>query len=730
MRLLLLTCLVLLAQQAPAVGRTCLVTNCADVSRLIRDGTNAPARFSLMCRALSDINEFGKGICLADASGATTLSLGGPLSEDKDFSNGDILRVTGRICTPPGSGRFTRAEAIVRIGRAAPYLPEVLSIGEFAARQDDYRPVCIRGTVRSVLPDEIDRGFSFLVLEADNDIACVALRNESKRPSDRSSARLVGSVVDVTGVRDLHRPANRRQMGQTLLAYRLHTQTPSPPDPFAVPDLSTLDGASPSKVFRSGPCATRGTVLAIRPGNRLLLRRPNGEVSDISLSAGTEAPDVGSSVEIAGKPTTDLYRLNLTHADWRPTLLPYPAEDREPIPVSATDILSEHQNARIFNPAFHGRAVRLTGHLIGRSDIGPNAPCLYLKSDGQIVPVEFGASSPRGMEFPLGSTLEATGICALDINGESPLSSFPQISGFTLVTRRADDIRLLAKPPWWTPQRVWTVFGIFAFSLLGVLVWNGALHTLSERRRQELTRSQLKGLKARLQTAERTRLAVELHDTLSQTLACVSMEIATAESMRGEAPPGMMEHINLAAQLLKSCRGELHSCLWDLRSSTLDETSMEKAIRRALLPLLSTCRLTVRFDVPRARLSDSTAHAILRCIRELAVNAQRHGAATHILITGDCTAQEVRFAVRDNGTGFAPASAPGIHEGHFGLLGIRERIGLLGGRVELVSAPGRGTTVSVRIPCGPRLPEAPSHGKQPLHLGKTRLVRDENGIGR
>ena len=197
---------------------------------------------------------------------------------------------------------------------------------------------------------------------------------------------------------------------------------------------------------------------------------------------------------------------------------------------------------------------------------------------------------------------------------------------------------------------------------------------------------------------ERTRLAVELHDSVAQSLTAVSMEIAAANELRGDAPADMMDHLNVAERTLKSCRDELRNCLWDLRNQALDENDMNKAILRTLQPHIASQQLKVTFNVPRSRLSDNTAHAILRIVRELVLNAIRHGKATTICVAGELDKNELRFSIRDDGCGFDPADAPGISQGHYGLQGIRERIDRLGGSLDISSSKGRGTDVTVVMP--------------------------------
>ena len=121
---------------------------------------------------------------------------------------------------------------------------------------------------------------------------------------------------------------------------------------------------------------------------------------------------------------------------------------------------------------------------------------------------------------------------------------------------------------------------------------------------------------------------------------------------------------------------------------------------RTLAPHLNGARLAVRFDVPREIISDNTALAILRIVRELALNAIRHGRATALRVAGCIEGDRLLFSVQDNGCGFDPATADGLDQGHFGLQGIAERIDRFEGEMDVSSAVGRGTRVglSIKIP--------------------------------
>lgn len=124
---------------------------------------------------------------------------------------------------------------------------------------------------------------------------------------------------------------------------------------------------------------------------------------------------------------------------------------------------------------------------------------------------------------------------------------------------------------------------------------------------------------------------------------------------------------------------------------------MEQAIAKTVRPHTEGLAVTVHFAVRRAQLSDSTAHNVLSIIRELCVNAARHGHAHHVAITGEMTGGALRFSVEDDGAGFDPATRPGPAQGHFGLQGIKERVNRMHGTLKIDTKPGKGTKASVEL---------------------------------
>ena len=310
------------------------------------------------------------------------------------------------------------------------------------------------------------------------------------------------------------------------------------------------------------------------------------------------------------------------------------------------------------------------------------------------------------LAIPVGSRIEVTGVCVMETENWRPNLAIPRIGGYVLVLRTADDIRIVSRPPWWTPARLIVVIGSLLALLVAIGIWNRVLRQLVERKGRALFKEQIARAGADMRTEERTRLAVELHDAISQNLSGASMQIDAAERTLDRDRDKTLRHLNIASKTLTSCREELHNCIWDLRNQALDETDMNAAIRKTLLQHVGDAELVIRFNVPRARLSDNTAHALLRIIRELVVNAVRHGNAKSVRVAGTLEDGKLLFSVTDDGCGFDPETRPGIAEGHFGLQGVAERIRPLGGTMSVDSAPGRGTRIALSL----NTPKVPDNG--------------------
>ena len=572
-----------------------------------------------------------------------------------------------------------------------------MSLAEAISGRYDDEPTRITVTIRDIYRDVIDPEYRFLVLSSSNTLVNAAM--SWPYGDDRDLMSLIGAEVSVLGFASPHVPDWRRLTGRLYHIDKpqdIRVLKPAPSNPQDIPPIDPDIRLQPEDLPSLGRRSFTGRVIAVWQGHSLLLADSSDHIVRADLSS--EAPPAcGESVTVVGLPESDLYYLNLNRATWRPA-----AEVRHS-PSSTTNIsprviLRDNQDRRRMNPSFHGRAIRLSGVALSMPGVGDANGILYLESDGFIVPVDVSASPEAIAGVSVGCSLDITGICVMQIDKWRPNAPFPDIHGFTLVVREPTDVRITAFPPWWTPARMLVVVLTLIAVIVAVLIWNRSLKVLAERCGRELMDSQIGEIRSTLKVEERTRLAVELHDSLSQTLTGVSMELETARELGREDATALWSHLDVADRTLESCRNGLRDCLWDLRSQALELPDLNEAILMTMKPYVRLSHLAVRFNVPRSLLSDDMTYALLRTVRELAVNAIRHGNATEVRIAGSIEQSTLKFSVTDNGCGFDPANAPGVLQAHFGLQGIRERINRLGGSFRIDSRIGCGCRAVLAIP--------------------------------
>jgi signal transduction histidine kinase len=345
----------------------------------------------------------------------------------------------------------------------------------------------------------------------------------------------------------------------------------------------------------------------------------------------------------------------------------------------------------------HGRAIRLKGIVRARPDDTSGERLAQIESDGILISVDANSVPEAQNDLSVGAVLDISGTCFVQTRNWSPNEDLPRAEGFILVVRTPSDITVISRAPWWTPRKILYAAIILLSAIVVTITWNFAVRRLAEKRGQELFKEHIARATAEMRVAERTRLAIELHDSLSQNLSGIALQMESVGRTMDNDPKRARDCLTTAVFLLRSCRDELRNCLYDLRIRALETNDLEDAVRLTVKPHLGESKLDIRFNIARERLSDTTAHAFLRIIRELVVNAVRHGNAGHIWIAGAFEQDGLSFSVRDDGCGFDPKNRPNVSTGHCGLAGIHERVRRLGGNIEIDSTPGRGTKVAVRI---------------------------------
>ena len=676
-------------------------TRIRELAEAIRDfdAERACGDFDLVVTLSSAVDRNTLSFAAEDDSGAMVFESQLPPSDSRELTAGTRVRMRGSIQIGRKSRRaYAGCRQIEFLAAGKPPAPrtatgEGLLNGEF-----DCRLVRLDGFIRDVIADEIDPNYSFFVLNCNGTLinATVSLRNADSR---RLPA-LIGQEVTVRGFCSPFDLGGRRQIGRIVTVVGtdgVRIRESAPKDPYSADDISRIIGLQPFQVARLPRHRATGRVRAVWNGKSLLLETPAESFIRVDL-LDTPPPHVGDAVDAVGFPECDLYHINLVKALWRMSKTTDIPASAAHVQTGVRSLITGTADRRIFNPFAHGSPIRIRGIVRSVPASDADSLRLFVESERQLIAVDVSSVPEALSRVRIGCTVELTGICVMDTDSTADRSLFPKIRGFFLVLNRDADLAVLSLPSWWTTQRLLTVIGVLLALLSGFFIWNIALRRLATRKGRELFKEQLGHVKADLRTEERTRLAVELHDTLAQNLTGVSMEIEAANDLRGDAPKPMLDHLGIAAKALKSCRDELRNCLWDLRSQALEEPDMTKAVLKTLQPVVNDSRLAVRFNVPRARLSDNTAHALLRVVRELVINAIRHGNAKSVKVAGTIDNGKLLCSVTDDGCGFDPETAPGILQGHFGLQGIQERIEELGGEFTIRSSCGKGTKATINIP--------------------------------
>ena len=610
---------------------------------------------------------------------------------------GDIVWAKGRIAGESHGGRVPYSKRMAVIGHSAT-LPPVLDItsDKLEDSEYEYRTVRATGHVVDIADDDIDPRVKAIILRDGLRTfrATIGARMlaESGRSFVDADVSVTGPLMmPFTGVRHFLQPAI-----SILAIGDIAILKPAPADPFDVPAISTDHHIPLSAAFGVGRRRANGQVLAVWEPRRILLRTDARQTVVADLVRDSSVPCVGTSVTVAGFPTTDLFNVNLTRAICR-EIQPIPVATSPVTNVPAAVLFTDERGQRRINTKLHGQAVRVRGR-VSHAPIATNSGWqLQLHDEGVIIPVNVDSCRAEAAAIAEGSVVEATGVCVLDAANWQPTDIFPQVNGLVIVTRSADDLTVVSVPPWWTPERLLIVIGALLAALVGIVAWNRVLRRMIERKGRELFRTEIDKAESDLRIDERTRLAVELHDNIAQTLTGVSFQIDAAEKTLREDTDATAGYLGVARRTLLSCREELRRCLWDLRSHTIEDANLTDAIRKTVRPHAGAAEISVRFNVPRDQLSDSTTHAILCIVRELTVNAVRHGQAAHVRIAGERRDGRIRFSVTDDGLGFDPSNRPGPPEGHFGLQGIRERVNRLNGTLAVRSAPGRGCKTVVEL---------------------------------
>jgi signal transduction histidine kinase len=204
------------------------------------------------------------------------------------------------------------------------------------------------------------------------------------------------------------------------------------------------------------------------------------------------------------------------------------------------------------------------------------------------------------------------------------------------------------------------------------------------------------------QEEERKRIARELHDELGQALSSSALQIEVAKRSLAVDPRQVEASLRDASAIIADSTEQISDLIMGLRPSSLDDLGLQSALRTHADRVLGNAGIEyeIDFDSLQGRMPVELETVLFRVFQEALTNVVRHSNATHVQLALARSDGLILGSISDDGNGFDPHSSMQAHGRReaFGLLGMRERVELCGGSIEIHSQKGAGTRINIRIP--------------------------------
>ncbi len=255
-------------------------------------------------------------------------------------------------------------------------------------------------------------------------------------------------------------------------------------------------------------------------------------------------------------------------------------------------------------------------------------------------------------------------------------------------------------------QQYWYVRAVPEYDANGVIqsgltIWRDISETKAAEVRLRESYDMLRELASRREMAreeERKRIARELHDELGQQLTALRMRASTLRIRFGPDNPELTEQVQKLLELADQTMQVVRNAVSSLRPGALD-AGISAALEWLAAEFTRGTQVAYSLSVPEESLplTEERAIALFRIVQEALTNVARHARARHVHVKLERVGGDCLLEVRDDGCGFDPVA---IRKRSFGLAGMKERMLMLGGKIVIVSAPGKGTTIKADLPIG------------------------------
>ena len=601
------------------------------------------------------------------------------------FNRGDVIRMVG-MSNPGQFAPYVDAEKVWNIGVGEIPKPQVPDPEELFSGQLDAQWIEVSGIVHRIDPA---RGGLQLALNLENGGERILAQADITANAARKAGIVIDSTLRLRGVCFYQFNEARQALMPYLSIPTAECIAVTKP---AVTNLDALPVRPVESLTRFAPTQTyahrlrvRGIVLFSQPGESLWIRDGGNGIR--VLCGNNEALDPGTQVDVFGFRKRGESGLIIEDAIIRKTGKMEPAP---PLPLKRAAAAFNHDSDLVECEA-----------VIQQRWMEPNSCVLELLDGSTAFSAVLYTTNNAALlrRWLPGSRICVTGICQVRGSRERHQPGLMKPAAFQLLLRSPADIVILRRPSWWNAEHVAWVAGGVATALLAVvaiIVWVG------HRRLREQAAEQLK---AETEFAailnERNRMAREIHDTLSQGLSAISMQL---EVVKRQLPPEskVRDSLEVARTLARTNMTAARKAIWNVRSQDLENGDLATALGDVLKNLTegTETKGEVRVTGKLRRFAPVTDNNLLRSGQEAVTNAAKYAQAENIFVTLDFGERQFRMSVEDDGKGFDVQSPP-TSEGGFGLKAMRERAAQLHAEFSVTSEPGRGTVVMLVLPLSP-----------------------------